>query len=372
MLRATAMMLIAVAMGDLCVQPSLGGGYGGFQQQQPTQFLAQASDTDSIEFILQVTNCVLKQQSYEYTVMETFITPEGKTAQRPTTRTATRNVCEYVSTSRTAPAGPQTRYFELDGRPVDAQAAAERLRKPTLVLISADDQKVPDYYAYLFKAGTLVATNPLADSPPPMYSMPPANVPQPNQAPTAGPVVSHRAAAHANVYETVGLAPKFRFARVDGKGAIRLREYSERVTSELSTKPADASNGQPAKLTTVRSRRIQQVHDTLEFDLKDVEAFLANGTPVSEVGLASMLARETTVLTSADGKRINPFWLANIKPTTLIILHPVSPAAVMQPMPYAAAPPVIAPTPMAPAPVLNAPAKEAPAPQPRPTEPPAT
>jgi hypothetical protein len=357
MLRLISLLAVLSACGHAHAQyASAGHGSGS---QTPTQQWARVGDAETIEFVQSLTKPVYKHVEYTYEVKVPFVTPDGKQEVRPETRSATRAVRALVNTTIVSAADETTRYFEVDGRPVDPRVAAQRLTSPTLVLVSATDSMPPSYYAGLFKTGTLVAT----------LSRGGYTQPIPQIAPPIASNAQDQGAAQPSslVHPDAGPAPLFRFARLGSNGKIRLRDYTEQSHDEQTTKLIPAANGQPARPATVAVRRVTQINNILEFNSAEVEVTMANGTPVGSAALTAMLAGETTVLASADGQPVDRFWLTNVKPTTLVIVAPLVNASYQPgPMPgFEGAPYHVSPPPAA-APVTV----PKPAPMPAPMPPP--
>ncbi|HZY85998.1 MAG TPA: hypothetical protein VFE78_14290, partial [Gemmataceae bacterium] len=80
-----------------------------------------------------------------------------------------------------------------------------------------------------------------------------------------------------------------------------------------------------------------------EFDPTKVEAYQANAGAVAGKKLAQLLAKETPVLVSADGQKVDPFHMQVIKRGTLVLVVPQPtppPAAEPPSLPFAPAAPV--------------------------------
>jgi hypothetical protein len=91
----------------------------------------------------------------------------------------------------------------------------------------------------------------------------------------------------------------------------------------------------PVTTYALRLRRLWQ-----EFDAAKVEAYDTSGKPVEAKKVAELLTKETPVLVSADGQKVDPFHLRVIKRGTLVLVVP-------QPeTPPPAEPPLAPPTPV--------------------------
>lgn len=190
---------------------------------------------------------------------------------------------------------PHARYFEIDGRPLDRKAAAARLSYPTLALVSSDGKMVPNYYTYLFQAGALVV---VPGSGPPPY-------------------IGPRDETCAPAFQYPGNAPLLRFASLDARGTVRLRQYAEQQEYQTASVPRADGHGE------IQLRQIMQRTQITQVALAHVQVFRGSGNRLDSQGLRSLLPREMTVLVSADGQPLHPFWLRNIKPSALILAHPV-------------------------------------------------
>jgi len=58
------------------------------------------------------------------------------------------------------------------------------------------------------------------------------------------------------------------------------------------------------------------------YDLNRVSAFDVHGNPIEEKKLRKLLARETTVVVSADGQKVAPFYLSVLKEETIVLVVP--------------------------------------------------
>lgn len=85
-----------------------------------------------------------------------------ETQYRDETKTATSMVCKELW--RIACRRPldvkKLKAFETDGKPIATADVAKRCHGATLVVVSADDETIPDYYAALFKPGTIILALP--------------------------------------------------------------------------------------------------------------------------------------------------------------------------------------------------------------------
>jgi hypothetical protein len=188
------------------------------------------------------------------------------------------------------------------------KAAAARLSYPTLVLVSSDGKMVPNYYTWLFQPGTLVVV--------------------PGSGPA--PYVGHREETSSPAFEYPGNGPPpvLRFASVDARGTVRLRQYAEK--QEYQTARVQRADGDGE----VQLRQIMRRTQITQVPLAHVQVFRGSGDRLDSQGLRRLLPREMTVLVSADGQPLHPFWLRNIKLSALILAHPVPMIQEAYPRPY--------------------------------------
>jgi hypothetical protein len=63
---------------------------------------------------------------------------------------------------------------------------------------------------------------------------------------------------------------------------------------------------------------------TAELPAKHVEAYTADGRPITPERLATLLAKEKAVLVSVDGKKVDPFLLQLYKDDTIVLVPPAN------------------------------------------------
>jgi hypothetical protein len=339
---------------------------------------------------------------------------ETVTEKVPKQVTEQYTASRYVSEAYAMKADPNTtKYFELDGRPASMATVATRLSKPTLVLLVWDGKPVPEYYAWIFKPGTLViAAQPQAPQPAPGAPSAPATAIRTFSASAAELVVDQSLASGAALADTFNAvpvsfqetpepvnppevtfpnaaAPMLVFGSRDREGMFNLRqmnEYSFFKQVQVEEQNADGNT----EVQTIQLNVTNRNNNIVQLPEQFVKTFLASGRRVDPRELSQQLPRELTVVASADGKPVDKFWLENIKPTVLVVVPPMgalggyyghggysapTPEPAVEPQPVEATPPpaeVPAPR-RAPAPVpppAPTPVPEtAPAPAPVPTTP---
>ena len=157
-LLSTSLILLGTSWA-LAVGPSAG---------PPTQQLVQVDATGGLQVYYQSTVCYPVTQTR--TVQEKVPTTEtytvevnGKIEQRTRTvyQTITRQQSYTVMKSvcaikmRNAQLD-QMKAFETNGSVIPTNKLKDRLSKNTLAVVSANSEMIPDYYAVLFKPGTVI------------------------------------------------------------------------------------------------------------------------------------------------------------------------------------------------------------------------
>jgi len=367
--------------------PALGGPGG----EALHQVLAKATETGEIELTQQIQSMVFEARQREITVYEERIetveeVADGKAVQKtvtrkvPVTRTETYTVAKPVYHEATRLLRlDTTRFFEVNGQPVPADAAVRRLREPTLVVVTYDGKPLADYYAWIFKPGTLVVS--LMPQAPQGYGAPvepPQGdgqpVPQPVEAPRPAapqPVAPVPSATNHTIRGVVApvsqetqpvqpetllpetAAPAFLFASLAPKGTLRFRILNEFRSSNTVQAEQTGSDGKP-QMANVQIQ-VEQLNNTIvTLPLQFASVNRINSRPISADELSRVLSREQAAVVSPDGKAIDPFWLQNIRGTVFVV---VPPFGTLQYGQGASCQPIPAPMPAAPqaVPVPNAP-----------------
>lgn len=371
MMRRLVLFLLGIA-GLVAASPDLasahyhGSGPGG---EPITQALLEVSADGTIL----LTKPVWKEVAYQYTVNvevpETVVengkpVTKKKTVQE--TRTATRRIA--VAVNMNVPE-EEIRLFDTTGKEVPLAAARTRLRRPTLVLMTADGKLHPSFVP-LFKKDALV----LEYSPPPViYSAPgpgeaaplapPAAVP-----PAAPPTSTSRPSARQLPVQLVrqekaapkpepayaespfpeGLAPTFRYCKVQDQGkVVAVRHFFEWKKS--MTMYRNVSQDGVEKKVPYEVVMTTGADETIQWDRGMVKFLDFSGKPLAATRISAM-TQEAAVVASADGEPVDKFWLQNINPdATVIVLPRVSYWQAQPPTPVGPAPtaPATLPTPEA-------------------------
>jgi hypothetical protein len=223
-------------------------------------------------------------------------------------------------------------WFDCAGKPVDVEAVRKQLAtwSPVLVLHDIKDAcfgAPAETLLECFRPNLLIAVIPAATHLGAGRIESPSDKPAP-----AAPVPTH--------------------ARMDEKGRVifswrrsckpiwenRTREIIETTPTGLQKK---TMNYKVCKMVT-------DSPDDLAVEPKYVQFFDAEGKPVEAAAAAPRLAKKTTVLVSADGEKVNAFYLKAAQPDALVCVLPFD---------ILTARTVAAPPKAAPAPPCKAPAK---------------
>jgi|GEM_PF-2374590 len=349
---------------------------------QPRQQLLQVSSNQVGMLTYQVSKPVYYDEQFQYTEMVPFtVTKEvvvdgqtqtvAETQYRPETNTATRKVCKFVSELVCRPVDLKAaKAFETNGQPISAASLAQRCADPTLVVVSADDQMIPEYYASLFKPGTMILA--LPPEPKPMPMMIPAVVPQPAAAPvTPAPVAVDAPPAAPQPVElipapavapvpsvtapTPGLAlaepvapllpftqqPEFVFLSRDGADLLKIRQMVESLQPVEVTIVIGAGSSTVEKAMTVEQSSRRHINTSVPWKIVTaslpVEGELTHSRAKEKLGQGEVVG-----LISLDGKAVEPGWLKNFKPDVLVVSGVRLPiTAEMAPTPPS--PPMMAP-----------------------------
>lgn len=358
----------------------------GSQSGPPVQQLVRMDASGRLKVYYQMTFCIPETQTR--TVQEKVpVTKEVQETVNGELRTKTVTVYETVQKQiavtvmknvqefKIRDADPDdVRAFEIDGKPISTKNLAERLSEDTLVVVSSDEHMIPDYYAALFKPGTIVLAFKPAPAAAPHHAPGPVEAPPPPPERTElrGPrlqavsLAENERQRQLRVPETAPapsfpktLPPRFLFAGRDGAERYKLRTMTEHSFDVTGYKVK--SHGTGKQMVPVQMIQTVRNQDITSIASRDLQFYSGNGQPVPADRIKEKLSREATVAYSADGEPVDPFWLQNFKPTTLVLVGPQLPVGcgpMAMPMPAA---PANAPAPALPAP---APAISAPPPPP--------
>lgn len=356
----------------------------------PTQQLIRVNASGEMRIYYQVTVCVAEMRTRTVQVKR----PVTKEVQYDVNgETRTKTVTEYAIEEVTQPytvmiPRSETRMrtakldklkaFEIDGKPIPVKKLKERLTEDTLAVVSADGKMIADYYAALFKPGTIILAFDQEAAPPP-----PAEEGAPPPPPTSGLPAPVRFVSQQSDNEAVqiripeatpapafpkSMPPVFVFAGRDGSDSYKLRQTTEHSFEVKAFKAKKSGGGQ--RMIPVTMTQTVRHSETTTIAGKDLEFFAGDGAALSPERVKEKLSREGTVVYSTEGGPVDPFWLQNLKKTTLVLVGPQLPGGCSAPMmgSVVAAAPVAAPAPP-PATETPPPPPAAPAPAAPPTAP---
>jgi hypothetical protein len=129
-----------------------------------------------------------------------------------------------------------------------------------------------------------------------------------------------------------GPPPLTALAVIEPKGRLTLRVPVACYEPQTVRIPSGHGSGQAVAVTSYMPAVKEQVQ---VHDLKEVKAYDADGKRLIAGALAAKLRKECPVLVSANGEKVDPFYLQLVKEGTVILVVPPSPAPVVPPAPRA-------------------------------------
>ena len=335
----------ALCLGFLVAMAAAPGwaGHGGGLTQQ----VLRIEKDGTMTLTGQVSKPVFETKEYAYTVKvpievqkervvngkpETFTTTE----YRDETRTAVKAVMRLVFEQIYRPVNPETlKAFETDGRKIAIDDLKTRCRADTLVVVSGDDAMIPDYYATVFKPGTIILAlpqmhsyaapapqvHPAAPAPPPPASTEAPKRPQASLVPFV-PVrnVSFQAelAPQDSPKFPASPSPQLVFASREGVDAVKIRQFMESKDEVQITVRENDSSVAPEKPMTAQQLVRNSTNTFVPWSALRVST-PEGGDLTLDRAKERLGAGETAVLLSADGRLVDAFWLQNIKSNVLVI-----------------------------------------------------
>jgi hypothetical protein len=117
-------------------------------------------------------------------------------------------------------------------------------------------------------------------------------------------------------------APNHATARINKDGSLVLREGVFQTTYEYKEENLESKDGRVVR------RRIQVPVTTMRevtrnIAAKDIQAYTTEGKKLDPRDLANFLKKDTPVLVSADGKKVDPYYLQVIKEGTIVLVVPI-------------------------------------------------
>jgi len=118
-----------------------------------------------------------------------------------------------------------------------------------------------------------------------------------------------------------GLPPEQALAVIDAKGKLTITQVSAGCfgagTQETNVPVTGEKNAIKVKISNLSVNMI-------ELPAKNVEAYTVDGKAISQEKLATLLAKERTVLIMQDGKKADPFHLELYKEGTIVLVPPAN------------------------------------------------
>jgi hypothetical protein len=126
-------------------------------------------------------------------------------------------------------------------------------------------------------------------------------------------------------------APNHATAHINKDGSLVLRESVIQTTYQYREETIESKDG---GLATRRVRvPVTVMHEvTRNIEAKDIHAYNTEGKKLDAKDLANFLKKDTPVLVSADGKKVDPYYLQIIKEGTVVLVVPV-PKTIIRPTP---------------------------------------
>lgn len=332
----------------------------------PTQQVLKIMPSGEWMLYGQIKACVYQSINYTYTVkvpvtVQKQVVIDGvaqtrvETQSQDETRTATKMVCkEFWKIACRPPLDvKKLKAFETDGKPIATADVAQRCQGATLVVVSANDEMIPDYYAALFKPGTIILalpTEPARDFQTPMIPTPPKSggpfgtpvpvTPQPSPVPPGTSASRGRlpfrpvSQPHPLVPPSEGesrLADNFQpvfpsspppelvFVSREGADAIKIRQFEETEKWVELTMRVNDSSISPTSKQKVRQIMRQSTTTSVPWTVLRISQVQSSGDLPPDRLKEKLGQGETTAVMSHDGALVDSFWLQNFKPNVLVL-----------------------------------------------------
>jgi hypothetical protein len=123
-----------------------------------------------------------------------------------------------------------------------------------------------------------------------------------------------------------GLPPEQVLASIDTQGNLTITQVACACPGGfMGPRAFPAPEGEKAPAKAKSKVKVTSLMVTLtEMPAKDVQAFTAEGRPISAERLATLLAKERAVLVALDGKKVDPFHLQLYKEDTIVLVPPAN------------------------------------------------
>jgi hypothetical protein len=123
-----------------------------------------------------------------------------------------------------------------------------------------------------------------------------------------------------------GMAPQQALASIDAKGKLTITYLTCTCYGGNPDHTVDVveTRGTEKVTSKVKVKVSNLMVTTAELPAKHVEAYTADGRAISADKLATLLAKERTVLVAVDGKKVDPFHLQLYKDDTIVLMPPAN------------------------------------------------
>jgi hypothetical protein len=126
------------------------------------------------------------------------------------------------------------------------------------------------------------------------------------------------AAAGANPPEQV-------LARIDSKGNLIIIDVTPPAEGPaVQEQTVNVGDPKAKEKTAIKVETSSLTVTTVKMPARYVEAYSVDGKAISAETLATLLAKERTVLVAMDGKKLDPFYLQLYKEGTIILVPPAN------------------------------------------------
>src|SRR5262249_35765784 len=116
---------------------------------------------------------------------------------------------------------------------------------------------------------------------------------------------------------------------IDAKGNLRITRASSPCGYGPETETAVLVKRGDEKVA-VKVKHTSVILTTVELPASAVEAYTADGKPISAEKLATALAKERTVLVALDGRKVDPFLLQLYKDDAIVLVPPANTLGALQ------------------------------------------
>jgi hypothetical protein len=124
-----------------------------------------------------------------------------------------------------------------------------------------------------------------------------------------------------------GVPPQQVLASIDARGNLTITQVACACPGELMGPFAVPAlpEGEKAPAKAKAKVKVTNLMVTMtEMPAKEVQAFTAEGREIPAERLATLLAKERTVLVALDGKKVDPFHLQLYKEDTIVLVPPAN------------------------------------------------